>query len=79
MPGESFAESAGEEDSKVIVRSNGTVTHVGKDIAYQVWRLGLLGKDFHYRKLLSYPNGHKLWVSMDEPAGAPSPAASPPT
>jgi arginyl-tRNA synthetase len=34
---------------KVIVRSNGTVTYVGKDIAYQFWKLGLLGRDFHYR------------------------------
>jgi arginyl-tRNA synthetase len=35
---------------KIIVRSNGTVTYVGKDIAYQLWKFGLLGKDFHYRK-----------------------------
>ncbi len=39
------------EDSKVIVRSNGTVTYVGKDIAYQLWKFGLLGKDFYYRPL----------------------------
>ncbi|PYR76368.1 MAG: arginine--tRNA ligase [Acidobacteria bacterium] len=38
-----------EEREKVIVRSNGVVTYVGKDIAYQFWKLGLLGKDFHYR------------------------------
>src|SRR5205807_370160 len=44
-----------EENSqaKIIVRSNGTVTYVGKDIAYQLWKFGLLGKDFHYRK---WPN-----------------------
>ncbi len=59
----------GEEgdDSKVIVRSNGTVTYVGKDIAYQLWKFGLLGKDFYYRPLETYPNGHELWVSTDEP------------
>ncbi len=50
--------NGGEEDSKVIVRSNGTVTYVGKDIAYQLWKFGLLGKDFYYRKLLTYPNGN---------------------
>ena len=33
----------------MIVRSNGVVTYVGKDIAYQFWKLGLLGRDFHYR------------------------------
>ena len=31
------------------MRSNGTVTYVGKDIAYQLWKFGLLGRDFHYR------------------------------
>ena len=31
------------------MRSDGTVTYVGKDMAYQLWKFGLLGKDFHYR------------------------------
>ncbi len=70
MPAAAFNEDAGEgEDSKVIVRSNGTVTYVGKDIAYQLWKFGLLGKDFHYRPLLTYPNGHEVWVSTDTPTG----------
>ncbi|HYI97001.1 MAG TPA: arginine--tRNA ligase [Bryobacteraceae bacterium] len=68
MPATAFSESASEEDdSKVIVRSNGTVTYVGKDIAYQLWKFGLLGKDFFYRKLIDYPNGHPLFVSTDIP------------
>jgi len=58
---------AAEDDSKVIVRSNGTVTYVGKDIAYQLWKFGLLGKDFYYRKWSRYPDGHPLWVTTDEP------------
>ena len=41
-------DSEGQEDDKIIVRSNGTVTYVGKDIAYQLWKLGLLDRDFHY-------------------------------
>ena len=36
------------DDDKIIVRSNGTVTYVGKDIAYQLWKVGLLDKDFNY-------------------------------
>ena len=52
----------GEEREKVIVRSNGTVTYVGKDIAYQFWKLGLLGKDFHYRVFTSRPHG-PLWAT----------------
>jgi arginyl-tRNA synthetase len=73
MPGSAFREeSTGEEDSKVIVRSNGTVTYVGKDIAYQLWKFGLLGKDFYYRKWHTYPDGHSVWVSTAEPqAGSP--------
>jgi arginyl-tRNA synthetase len=52
MPASAFKEQTGEdtEDSKVIVRSNNTVTYVGKDIAYQLWKFGLLpGKDFYYQ------------------------------
>jgi arginyl-tRNA synthetase len=55
-----------EEDQKVIVRSNGTVGYVGKDIAYHMWKFGVLGKDFGYRKFYRYPNGHECWVSADE-------------
>jgi arginyl-tRNA synthetase len=73
MRGGAFSQDKDNPDDKIIVRSNGTVTYVGKDIAYQLWKFGLLGKDFHYGKLLTYPNGHPLWVSTDEAAdpGAP--------
>jgi arginyl-tRNA synthetase len=52
-----------EEDQKVIVRSNGTVGYVGKDIAYHMWKFGLLGRDFGYRKFYRYPNAHECWIS----------------
>jgi arginyl-tRNA synthetase len=52
-----------EEEQKVIVRSNGTVGYVGKDIAYHLWKFGLLGKDFGYRKFYRYPNEHDCWIS----------------
>jgi arginyl-tRNA synthetase len=55
--------SPGEEDDKVIVRSNGTVTYVGKDIAYHLWKFGLLGRDFGYRRFYPYPDGHECWIS----------------
>ncbi|HKC00837.1 MAG TPA: arginine--tRNA ligase [Terriglobales bacterium] len=55
-----------EEDQKVIVRSNGTVGYVGKDIAYHMWKFGLLGRDFGYRKFYRYPNGHDCWISATE-------------
>jgi len=55
-------EAEGEEREKVIVRSNGVVTYVGKDIAYQFWKLGLLGKDFHYRVFEPRSKG-PLWAT----------------
>jgi arginyl-tRNA synthetase len=54
-----------DEDAKVIVRSNGTVTYVGKDIAYHLWKFGLLGRDFAYRKFFEYPN-HTCWISAEQ-------------
>ncbi len=54
-----------DEDAKVIVRSNGTVTYVGKDIAYHLWKFGLLGKDFEYLPFFVYPE-HTCWISTSE-------------
>jgi arginyl-tRNA synthetase len=59
-------EEISEDDQKVIVRSNGTVGYVGKDIAYHMWKFGLLGRDFGYRKFYLYPNGHDCWISATE-------------
>ncbi|HUK33038.1 MAG TPA: arginine--tRNA ligase, partial [Vicinamibacterales bacterium] len=57
-------ESRDDEDrEKVIVRSNGVVTYVGKDIANQFWKFGLLGKDFRYRPFSTQWNGHPLWAT----------------
>jgi arginyl-tRNA synthetase len=55
-----------DEDTKVIVRSNGTVGYVGKDIAYHLWKFGLLGRDFGYRKFFLYPNQHQCWISSTD-------------
>jgi arginyl-tRNA synthetase len=79
MPSSAFRESASnlegesEDDSKVIVRSNGTVTYVGKDIAYQLWKFGLLGQDFFYQPWFTYPGGHQLWVTTDDPTAPATP------
>ena len=60
-----------EEREKIIVRSDGTVTYVGKDIAYQLWKFGLLEKDFYYEPFLEQ-GGKTLWISTAEPrAGSP--------
>ena len=73
MPLSEDADATADDDAKIIVRSNGTVTYVGKDIAYQMWKFGLLGKDFHYQKFHTYPDGHIAWVSASDAgeSGAP--------
>jgi arginyl-tRNA synthetase len=52
-----------QDDQKVIVRSNGTVGYVGKDIAYHMWKFGVLGRDFGYRKFYRYANQRECWIS----------------
>ncbi len=61
-----LSDPVSEEDQKVIVRSNGTVGYVGKDIAYHMWKFGLLGKDFGYEKFYVYPNAHQCWISAEQ-------------
>jgi len=63
--------SADNRQDKIIVRSNGTVTYVGKDIAYQLWKFGLLGKDFRYKRWMNAPEGETVWTTTtdaDDPA-----------
>lgn len=55
-----------DDDTKVIVRSNGTVGYVGKDIAYHLWKFGLLGKDFGYRPFYTYSDGQQAWISAEQ-------------
>jgi len=64
-PGADVTEGETNEDAKVIVRSNGTVTYVGKDIAYHLWKFGLLGKDFGYKPFFTYPR-HECWISAEQ-------------
>ncbi len=72
---QSVAAAAGRriDDDKIIVRSNGTVTYTGKDIAYQLWKLGLLDRDFAYRIHKTYHDGHVLWTTISDEGqgGAP--------
>ena len=65
-------ESEAIDEDKIIVRSNGTVTYTGKDIAYQLWKLGKLDRDFRYRVLSVAPNGQRLWTTT---SGAGEPGA----
>ena len=64
-PGAEIAEGEVDEDAKVIVRSNGTVTYVGKDIAYHLWKFGLLGRDFGYKPFFDYSD-RECWISTEQ-------------
>lgn len=63
MPFESHEGSEDHDADKILVRSNGTVTYTGKDIAYQMWKLGLLGLDFNYKLFQTYGDGKQVWVT----------------
>src|SRR5437867_9669540 len=63
-----------KEGEKIIVRSNGTVTYVGKDIAYQLWKFGLLDADFRYEPFREEASGHRLWSSTKGAGVEPHPA-----
>ena len=71
-------ETAQEEPSelaeaKIIVRSNDTVTYVGKDIAYHLWKFGLLGRDFHYRLFDVDIRGPQPWITSSEQSDSIAP------
>ena len=69
-------EAGAEPREKVIVRSDGTVTYVGKDMAYQLWKFGLLGKDFHYRVFARTEGRPPLWSTTSDPSAAEPDAPS---
>ncbi|CAN5330740.1 arginine--tRNA ligase [soil metagenome] len=75
MPFEEHTGTDDHENDKILVRSNGTVTYTGKDIAYQMWKLGILGLDFHYRLFHTYEDGREVWITTSdksrEDAGVP--------
>ncbi len=62
-------ENGVKSEDKVLVRSNGTVTYTGKDIAYQMWKFGVLGQDFLYKPWGTQANGQELWTTA--PDGKP--------
>jgi arginyl-tRNA synthetase len=64
--GEQASGEENEEDEKIIVRSDGTVTYVGKDIAYQLWKFGLLGLDFNYKPFTTL-DGRQVWITCIDP------------
>ena len=70
----STGDDEAEQREKVIVRSNGTVTYVGKDIANQFWKFGLLGRDFNYRVFTTRPDGRPLWATTSAPTDAAAPS-----
>src|SRR5438132_4640145 len=67
-------EDAEDSREKVIVRSNGVVTYVGKDIANQFWKFGLLGRDFNYRLFGRQEDGRPLWSTTSGPGDPQTPS-----
>ena len=63
MPTDSHTGNDEHDADKILVRSNGTVTYTGKDIAYQLWKLGELGLDFNYKLFSTYYDGKEVWTT----------------
>jgi arginyl-tRNA synthetase len=66
MPFEAHTGTDEHDADKILVRSNGTVTYTGKDIAYQLWKLGVLGLDFNYKVFSTYFDGKEVWTTTAE-------------
>ena len=66
MPTDSHTGNDEHDADKILVRSNGTVTYTGKDIAYQLWKLGELGLDFNYKLFQTYYDGKEVWTTTTE-------------
>jgi arginyl-tRNA synthetase len=71
MPFEEHTGTDDHENDKILVRSNGTVTYTGKDIAYQMWKLGILGLDFNYKHFRKYTDGQDVWITAGRNADPP--------
>lgn len=74
MPFESHKGTDEHDADKILVRSNGTVTYTGKDIAYQLWKIGELGLDFNYRDFTPYPDGQRIWMTAVEASAEDRPS-----
>lgn len=59
-------ENGVRSEDKILVRSNGTVTYTGKDVAYQMWKFGVLGSDFLYKLWEVQPNGQELYTTAPD-------------
>ncbi|HVF55013.1 MAG TPA: arginine--tRNA ligase [Pyrinomonadaceae bacterium] len=68
MPMDTHSSTDEHEADKVIVRSNGTITYTGKDIAYQLWKLGQFDLDFYYKPFRTYEDGHTVWMTSSRPS-----------
>jgi len=73
MPFESHSGNDEHETDKILVRSNGSVTYTAKDIAYQMWKLGILGLDFFYKLFHTYEDGKEVWTTAGEKSNADGP------
>lgn len=69
MPIETHSGSDEHDADKILVRSNGTVTYTGKDIAYQLWKLGVLDLDFNYKLFSTYWDGKEVWTTTEDETG----------
>ena len=74
MAGDAEADADRIDEDKIIVRSNGTVTYTGKDIAYQLWKLGQVDLNFYFKPFRAEPDGRTVWTTTSKAEEAASEA-----
>jgi arginyl-tRNA synthetase len=55
----------GDDSAKVLIRSTGAATYIAKDIAFHMWKIGLIQADFKFSKFIKQPNGKYVMSSAD--------------
>lgn len=60
------------DDDKVLVRSDGTLTYVAKDLPYAAWKMGLFSDPFLYYAFSEQWDNSILWAdTLDKSVGSP--------
>lgn len=61
--GHSGGETQNHHIDRILIRSTGVPTYTAKDIAFQMWKFGLLQRDMKYALHRRQPNGRPLWTT----------------
>ncbi|MEM3555202.1 MAG: arginine--tRNA ligase [Candidatus Micrarchaeia archaeon] len=55
-----------ENPDKILIRSDGTATYTGKDVAFQMWKFGILPNRFKFSVFMKQPNAKMLYTTSSK-------------